>query len=62
LVLFCANTNPIFTAIEDIALQLTNYAVTPRYPDDTHEPSLEDAKEAYLNALTIKEFVLKNFM
>ena len=62
LVHFCVHTNPIFSALEDIALQLTDYAVTPRYPDDTHEPTLEDAKAAFQNALAIKDFVLKNFI
>ena len=35
LVLFCTNVNPTFSALQNIALELTDYAVTPRYPDDT---------------------------
>lgn len=43
------------------ALAITNYGVMPRYPDDTHEPTIGDAKQAYQNAIIIKEFVLKYF-
>ncbi len=53
---------PNFIDILRNALKLTDYAITPRYPDDTHEPTFEDAKEAFANAIAIKEFVLKNFM
>lgn len=53
---------PNFIDILRNALLITGYAVTPRYPDDTHKPILEDAKEAFQNALAIKDFVLKNFM
>ena len=35
LVLLCANINPVFITLKDFALGLIDYAVTPRYPDDT---------------------------
>ncbi len=52
---------PNFNKILTHALAITNYGVIPRYPDDTHEPSNEDAKKPFENAIIIKEFVLKYF-
>jgi HEPN domain-containing protein len=52
---------PNFDEILPNALALTNYGVLPRYPDDTYEPSVSDAQQAFKNAIIIKEFVLKNF-
>jgi len=43
------------------ALSLSNYAIVPRYPDLLDDLTVEDAKQAYQNAVTIKEFVLKYF-
>jgi hypothetical protein len=52
---------PNFIEILPNALAITNYGVNPRYPDDTHEPTIGDAQQAYQNAIIIKDFVLKNF-
>lgn len=38
---------------------LTDYAVTLRYPDVFYIPDLEAAKEAYEQALKVKDFVLE---
>lgn len=61
LVMLCATANSEFKKIEEVASQLTDYAITPRYPDDMHEPTLGDAKQAYQNAIAMKEFVLHHF-
>src|ERR1035437_8421169 len=45
----------------DLPLSLSNYATVPRYPDLLDDLTVEDAKQAYQNAVTIKEFVLKYF-
>ena len=36
---------------------LTDYAVDLRYPDNFYMPTLEEAKEAYLDALKVKKYV-----
>ena len=61
LIKLIVNQKPVFIQILPAALAITNYGLTPRYPDDTHEPTIGDAQQAYQNALIIKEFVLKNF-
>ncbi|TAN63256.1 HEPN domain-containing protein [bacterium] len=38
---------------------LTDYAVALRYPDVFYIPDLEEAKEAYNQALKVKDFVLE---
>ena len=43
------------------AIVLINYAIVPRYPDLLDDLTLADAKQAYQNALIIKEFTLKYF-
>lgn len=53
--------NPLFNDILAKALSLSNYAIVPRYPDLLDDLTVEDAKQAYQNAVTIKEFVLKYF-
>ena len=37
---------------------LTDYAVSVRYPDEQFEPTLEEAKEAFMIAEKVREFVL----
>ena len=58
----CLPHNSSFDDIKLAAAKLTNYAVSPRYPDEIDELTIDDAKTAYQNALTIKEFILKNFL
>ncbi len=57
----CVNRNNVFKEILENAKKLEEYAVSPRYPDDLDDISLEDAKQAYQNALTIKDFVITHF-
>lgn len=57
----CININPNFQAIEEVSIQLSDYAITPRYPDAMDDLTLEDAQKALDDALLIKAFILKNF-
>lgn len=38
---------------------LTEYAVTLRYPDDFYIPTIDEAKNALIDAKRVKEFVLE---
>ena len=58
---FCAEINPIFSEIQVTIHSLFVYAITPRYPDSIDDLTVEDAKQAYENAITIKQFILKHF-
>ena len=57
----CIEANDLFLAIELPVFSLITYAITPRYPDEIDEPTIDDANQAYANALTIKDFILKHF-
>ncbi|MDQ6756145.1 MAG: HEPN domain-containing protein [Bacteroidota bacterium] len=57
----CINLNTAFVEIQESALRLSDYAITPRYPDALDDLTLEDAKKALQDALTIKNFILRNF-
>jgi HEPN domain-containing protein len=57
----CIKTNNSFLDIELPVFSLVTYAITPRYPDEIDELIITDAKEAYNNALLIKDFILKHF-
>ena len=54
----CINIIPAFKDIKQEAAILSDYGVTPRYPDEYFEPTESDANEAYQATLKIKEFVL----
>ena len=57
----CITMHPFFTEINESAIRLSDYAITPRYPDAFDDLTLSDAKIAYEDALFIKDFILKNF-
>lgn len=61
LVKLAIRVNPVFNDILANAISLINYAIVPRYPDLLDDLTIADAEKAYQDALTIKEFVLKNF-
>jgi HEPN domain-containing protein len=61
LVKICCEQNNIFSELYFYTRRLSSYSVTPRYPDMLDDLTIEDAKEAYQNAIAIKEFILKNF-
>ncbi|MEJ0103173.1 MAG: HEPN domain-containing protein [Bacteroidota bacterium] len=57
----CTGINPAFVQIDEAALNLSDYAITPRYPDAFDDLTINDAKNALEDALNIKNFILKNF-
>ena len=54
---FCLAINASFNQITEPAIKLSDYAIAPRYPDAFDDLTLDDAKNAYQDAITIKEFV-----
>ncbi len=54
----CEKNNSAFSKLTDIEY-LTDYAVDLRYPDNFYIPSLEEAKDAYLDTLKVKKFICK---
>ena len=58
----CIGINPSFNKITEPAIRLTDYAISPRYPDALDDLTIEDAKKAYEDAVKIKDFILKNFL
>ncbi len=57
----CANANPVFSELLPLIDGLTIFSVTPRYPDMIDDLTVEDAQQAYQNAIVVKEFILKHF-
>ena len=53
----CEEFDESFVELADIAAELTDYAVTTRYPDDWREIPLEEATEAVDNAQKVLDFV-----
>ena len=54
--------NKIFSELFSNINPLQDYSIASLYPDEIDELTIDDAKTAYQNALTIKEFILKNFL
>jgi predicted AAA+ superfamily ATPase len=44
-----------------VTRKLEAYSIVPRYPDLMDDLTIEDARQAYSNAIAIKNFVLKHF-
>ena len=57
----CIKVNDKFSSIEQNVFSLITYAITPRYPDEIDELTIEDANEAFNNATLIQTFILKHF-
>ena len=57
----CAEINSQFSEIENAALNLSDYAIAPRYPDALDDLTLGDAKTALQHANRIKDFILQHF-
>lgn len=58
----CAGINSSFNTITETALKLSDYAIAPRYPHAFDDLTIEDARQAYEDAISIKNFVLKYFV
>ncbi|HEY6976963.1 MAG TPA: HEPN domain-containing protein [Chitinophagaceae bacterium] len=61
LTILCANINPVFNTIIEPALNLSDYAIAPRYPDAFDDITIDDARKAYEDTITIKNFTLEHF-
>ena len=61
LVKLCTQKNEKFISLKSVGAKLNNYGIAPRYPDEMDDLTLDDAQQAYINALAIKEFVTKHF-
>ena len=61
LIELCLKFNTQFNDILQISYRLSEYGVTPRYSDGVDDIEVEEAKQAYQNSLTIKEFVITYF-
>lgn len=57
----CTELNPAFSQLHEAALNLSDFSITPRYPDAFDDLTIDDAKNAVTHAVLIKEFVLKHF-
>ena len=57
----CKQRNNSFSTIEKNCISVTDYGVSPRYPDDIDDITLDDAKKAYEDALAIKAYVITHF-
>jgi len=59
LIALCAQFDPDFQNLMGNAAELTDYAVTSRYPDDWRDIPLSEAIESVQKAETIVAFVVK---
>ena len=57
LVEICRDIDSDFTELEDTAVELTDYAVAGRYPDDWREIPIDEASEAVKNATGAMSFI-----
>jgi HEPN domain-containing protein len=57
----CLEKNLQFSELLPKIKGLNDYAITPRYPDMLDDLTVDDAQQAYQNAVIIKDFVLKHF-
>ena len=57
----CKEVNSSFEDINKPCINLSDFAVAPRYPDDFDDLTIDDAKNAQRDAFIIKDFVLQNF-
>jgi HEPN domain-containing protein len=57
LVELCSQVEEDFQRLRDIAVQLTDYAVAGRYPDDWEDMSVEEARAAVESAVEAMAFV-----
>jgi len=55
----CIKIDSNFKELKKEAISLNDYYIDTRYPGDYPEFGLKEAKQAFDNALKIKEFVLK---
>lgn len=61
LIELCKKVDLSFEKLQQQAIDLSVFAIAPRYPNAIINPDLNDAKLAYNSATDIKEFVLNKF-
>ncbi len=57
----CEQINPVFSDILTQVRSLIDYAIVPCYPDVADDLTPEDARQAEINSLVIKQFILQHF-
>ena len=57
LVELCATVCPTFHELDQVAAELTDYAVADRYPDSWREIPIDEAHDAVRNAESVMDFV-----
>ncbi len=61
LLIICKQKNISFSEIDKNCEGITDYGVSPRYPDDIDDLTIKDAQNAYQDALSIKAFITTHF-
>ena len=61
LLLLCKHQNDNFKKIEKNCEAVTDFGISPRYPDDIDDLTFDDAKKAYEDAIAIKAYVITHF-
>jgi HEPN domain-containing protein len=54
----CENRDREISVFKEEADKLTDYAIAVRYPEEPFEPTLQEAKEAFVLAGKIRDFIL----
>ena len=54
----CENKDKEISALKEEADKLTDYAIAVRYPEESFEPTLQEANEAFETATKIRRFAL----
>jgi HEPN domain-containing protein len=57
LILECAKYDDSFIELKKDAVKLNDFYIEARYPGDIEEFSIQDAKEGYESAISIRDFV-----
>src|SRR5580704_76446 len=53
LIELCSISNQRFDELKIVGIKLTDYAIKPQYPDEIDDLTVEDAQQAYQNAVII---------
>ena len=61
LIIKCEDKDKEISVFKEEADKLTDYAVDIRYPEETFEPPITEAKEAFKVAKKIRDYVLDKF-
>lgn len=59
LIKLCSNVDKEFESLYEITVNLTDYAVEVRYPDEFYIPTIDEAHKAFESATKVKDFILE---